>query len=404
MPKRIKPLSSLEVEKAKPRDKEYKLSDGGGLYLLVTTSGGKLWRLQYRFNGKQKGLAFGSYPEISLADARQRREDARKLIATDIDPCEIKKDQKGREQEQKKIDSNTFEKIAREWFAKQLPVWSKGHSDTVISRLERDVFPFVGNSPISEIKTSDMLNVIIRVDSRGAIDTALRIKIICGQVFRYAVMNEMADTDVMASIKPREVLSKRDKKHFAAITEPKQLHPLLRAIDEYRGSFIVKSALRLAPLVFVRPGELRKAEWEHFDLEAAEWRYFVTKTNKQHIVPLSSQALEILKALHPVTGNSKYVFTGRALSRPMSDNTINAALRYMGFDNSLMTAHGFRAMARTILDEVLHVRIDYIEHQLAHAVKDPNGRAYNRTAHLAERKKMMQLWADYLDELKSNTR
>jgi integrase len=379
-----------------------KLFDGGGLFLLVTPTGGKLWRFKYRFDGKEKTLYLGTYPEISLADARQRRLDARKLLANGIDPAAAKKEQAV---ERARLET-TFETVAREWFGKQLAAWSKGHADTVISRLEHDVFPVIGSVAISKIKTGEVLAILRKVEARGALDTALRIKIIFGQVFRYAVVTGLIDTDVSAPIRPRDCLEKRQVKHHAAITDPKKLAPLLRAIDEYQGTFTVKCALRLAPLLFVRPGESRKAEWSEFDLDEALWNIPAErmKMKEPHLVPLSRQAVEILKSLQALTGAGKYLFPGRTSARPMSDNTINAALRYMGFDKETMTGHGFRAMARTILDEVLQVRPDFIEHQLAHAVRDPNGRAYNRTAHLAERKKMMQTWADYLDGLKTGAK
>lgn len=398
MPKRVLPLTDVQVRNAKPQDKPQRLYDGGGLYLQISVSGGKLWRLKYCFGGTEKLLSFGAYPHISLSDARGRRDDAKKLIANGIDPGEEKKAQKAAQTELE----TTFEMVAREWYGKQLEVWSKGHADTVISRLEHDVFPFVGNKPISKIKTSEMLAVLKRVEGRGAVDTALRIKIICGQVFRYAVLSDKVEADIMASIKPREIFQKKEKKHHAAITDPKLLPPLLRAIDEYHGSFVIKSALQLAPLLFVRPGELQNAVWTEIDFEECLWNIPAErmKMKKPHLVPLCDQAISVLKELHRLTGHSKYVFPGRTYSRPMSNNTINAALRYMGFDKDTMTGHGFRATARTILDEVLQVRPDFVEHQLAHAVKDPNGRAYNRTAHLVERRKMMQLWADYLDGLK----
>lgn len=398
MPKRILPLTDVQVHKAKPQTKDVKLFDGGGLFLLVTPSGGKLWCFKYRFDGKEKKLSLGAYPEISLADARQRRLDARKLLANSIDPAAAKKEQAA---ERARLET-TFETVAREWFGKQLAAWSKGHADTVISRLERDVFPVIGTVAISKIKTGEVLAILRKVEARGALDTALRIKIIFGQVFRYAVVTGLIDSDVSAPIRPRDCLEKRQVKHHAAITDPKKLAPLLRAIDEYQGTFTVKCALRLAPLLFVRPGELQKAAWSEFDLDESQWNIPAErmKMKEPHLVPLSRQAVEILKSLQALTGAGKYLFPGRTSARPMSDNTINAALRYMGFDKETMTGHGFRAMARTILDEVLQVRPDFIEHQLAHAVRDPNGRAYNRTAHLVERKKMMQLWADYLDDLK----
>lgn len=268
------------------------------------------------------------------------------------------------------------------------------------------MFPVMGNRPISEIRALELLAVLRQVEARGALETALRIKVICGQVFRYAVVNGLIDADITTSLKPKDCLQQRQRKHHAAITEPKELPPLLRAIDGYQGSFAVKCALQLSPLLFVRPGELQKAEWSEFDLDAAQWNIPASrmKMKEPHLVPLSRQAVSVLKTLQPLTGGGKYLFPGRTSARPMSNNTINAALRYMGFDKETMTGHGFRAMARTILDEVLQFRPDFIEHQLAHAVRDPNGRAYNRTAHLVERKKMMQIWADYLDGLKSGAK
>lgn len=400
MPKRIAPLTDTKVRNAKSTDKETKMFDGGGLFLLLTPGGGKLWHFKYRFGGKEKKLSFGTYPEVSLADARDKRAEARKLVAAGIDPGEARKAQKAARAEK---TANTFEAVAREWYGKNEPVWSPTHAVMVISRLERDVFPVIGNRPISEIKAPELLRMLQNIEARGVIETAYRIKIVCGQVFRYATATGRAEGDPTAALKG--ALSKRKVKHHASITDPKEAAVLLRAIDDYQGGFIVKQALRLAPLVFVRPGELRQAEWAEIDLENAEWNIPAEKMkmNQPHLVPLSRQAVEILRELKPVTGSGKYVFPGRA-SKPLSENGINAALRYLGYDKDTMTGHGFRAMARTILDEVLQVRIDFIEHQLAHAVKDPNGRAYNRTAHLAERRKMMQLWADYLDGLKQGAR
>lgn len=395
-------LTDVKVRNAKPKEKQYKLFDGDGLFLLVmppgkkTPNGSKCWRLKYRFGGKEKLLALGTYPEVSLSDARDRRTDARRLIAAAIDPGEARKAKKVVDSEKA---ANTFEVVAREWFGKNEPVWSPTHAVMVISRLEKDVFPVIGNRPISEIKAPEVLRMLQHIEARGVIETAYRIKIVCGQVFRYATATGRADGDPTAALKG--ALSKRRVKHHASITDPKEAAVLLRAIDGYQGGFVVRQALRLAPLLFVRPGELRKAEWAEIDLENAEWNIPAAKMKMKqtHLVPLSQQAVEILRELQPVTGNGKYLFPGRA-SKPLSENGINAALRYLGYDKETMTGHGFRAMARTILDEVLQVRIDFIEHQLAHAVKDPNGRAYNRTAHLVERRKMMQQWADYLEGLK----
>ena len=402
MRKRIVPLSDVQVRNAKPKEKDFKLSDGQGLYLLVTTTGGKLWRLDYSFAGKRKTLALASYPAVSLADARQRRDDAKKLLANGVDPGAIRKAQKAATVAE---TENSFEVVAREWHGKFSGTWSDCHAETTMGRLQLDVFPVMGARPIAEIKAPELLAMLRRIESRGALETAHRVRTICGQVFRYAVATGRAERDPAADLKG--ALPPYKKSHLAAITDPKEVAPLLRAIDDYKGSFVVKSALQLAPLVFVRPGELRQAEWAEIDLDTAEWNIPAErmKMKQPHLVPLSKRAVDILRELKALTGNSRYVFpSGRSFHRPMSNNAINAALRRMGFDKDEMTGHGFRAMARTILDEVLQIRPDYIEHQLAHAVKDPNGRAYNRTAHLAERRKMMQSWANYLEGLKSGAK
>lgn len=392
------PLTDLKIRSAKPKEKPYKLSDFDGLYLLVTEKGQKWWRFRYRYNRKEKLLSMGIYPEISLADARQRRDEARRQIAHGIDPGAIRKAQKQADTK----ETETFEVIAREWHTKFKPSWTEGHASTIMSRLERDLFPWLGKRPIAEIKAPELLAVLRRVESRGALETAHRIRTIAGQVFRYSVATGRAERDPSADLKG--AIPQPGEKHLAALTDPKDVAPLLRAIDGYNGHFVVKCALRLAPLFFVRPGELRKAEWAEIDLEQAVWNIpaHKMKMKQAHIVPLCRQAIEILTELKALTGASKYVFpSGWTNSQPMSNNAILAALRRMGFEKGTMTGHGFRAMARTILDEVLQVRPDYIEHQLAHAVRDPNGRAYNRTAHLFERRKMMQTWADYLDGLKA---
>jgi len=402
MPKRIAPLSDIQVKNAKPKEIDYKLADGGGLYLLVTTTGGKLWRMDYRFKDKRKTAAFGAYPAVTLSEARQRREDAKKLLVNDVDPGEIKKAQKSSQGEQ---DANTFEVIAREWHSKFAHTWVPSHAQHKLERLEKNVFPWIGRRPIRELTAPDVLAVLRRMELRNILDTAHRVRFECGAIFRYAVATGRADRDPVADLKG--ALPPVKNGHHAAPTEPKDVAPLLRAIDDFQGSFVVKCALQLAPLLFVRPGELRAAEWSEIDFQAAEWNIPAGKMKMKiaHLVPLSKQALKVLVELKPLTGHSKYVFPcHRSPLRCMSENAVNAGLRRMGFDKSEITGHGFRAMARTILDEVLQVRPDFIEHQLAHAVKDPNGRAYNRTAHLAERKKMMQLWADYLDGLKTGAK
>lgn len=389
-------LTDTAIRNTKPADKPLKLTDERGLYLLLKPNGSRWWRFDYRYGDKRKTLSMGVYPDVSLKEARNRRDEARKLLASDVDPGENRKAVKAAKLEKA---ANSFEVVAREWYAKYSPTWNESHGERIIRRFERDIFPWIGSKPIAEIAAPELLTTVRRIEDRGAVETAHRALGNCGQVFRYAIATGRATRDISADL--RGALPPVKGEHFAAITEPKQVGALLRAIDGYTGSHVVRCALRIAPLVFVRPGELRKAEWKDIDLDAAEWRYTVTKTNTPHIVPLSTQAVEIFKELQALTGRSRFVFPGaRTNGRPMSDNAILAALRRMGIDKEEMSGHGFRAMARTILDEVLGVRPDFIEHQLAHAVRDPNGRAYNRTAHLPERRKMMQQWADYLDKLK----
>ena len=374
-----------------------KHADGGGMYLLVKASG-KYWRLDYRFGGKRRTLALGTYPEISLLKARQRRERARTQLADSLDP--------GDEKRREKLivtsaSANTFELVAREWLTKTDGDRSENTTRKIRNWLEHDVFPWIGKMPITTIGPRDVLAALKKMEARGALDSVHRVKQVCGQVFRYAVASGSAERDVTQDLKG--ALAKPTPDHFAAITDPKQAGQLMRSIFEYSGHPTTVAALKLTPLVFVRPGELRTAEWAEIDLNAAEWRIPGSKMKMKvdHLVPLSSQAVEILRRVQPITGHGRYVFPSlRIGERPMSENTINAALRGMGYANDVHSAHGFRAMARTIMDEVLDQRVDLIEHQLAHAVKDPNGRAYNRTAHLPARRVMMQTWADYLDKLR----
>lgn len=390
------PLTDVVARTTKASDKRQKLFDGGGLFLEVLPNGSKGWRFKYRFAGKEKLLSLGVYPEVSLKLARERRDLERKRVAEGVDPSQFRKVAKAT-----LIASaeNSFEAVAREWYSKNEASWAKNHGPRVIRRLEADLFPWVGSRPVNELKAPEFLACLRRIESRGAVETAHRALQNCGQVMRYAVASGRAEGDPTRDL--RGALQPVAKEHFAAVTEPKEAAALLRTLDTYEGSFVVKCALRLAPLVFVRPGELRQALWADIDLDNAEWRYDVTKTGTAHIVPLATQAVGILRELEPLTRRGAFVFpSARTEVRPMSNNAILAALRRMGFDSSVMTGHGFRAMARTILDEVLGVPVHLIEHQLAHAVKDANGRAYNRTAHLAERKKMMQQWANYLDQIK----
>jgi integrase len=392
------PLSDTAIKNAKPADKPYKMQDEKGMYLLVHSNGSKYFRYNYRFDGKRKTLALGTYPVTSLKEARDKRDTAKKQIDGGIDPSENKKAVKASKAESA---ANSFGIIAREWGSKKVNEWDDKNNRSK-RMLERNIFPWLGSKPITDILPKDILACLRRVEDRGTIETAHRTLQICGQVFRYAVATGRAERDITPDL--RGSLPPAKGEHFAAITEPKEVAELLRAIDSYQGSLPAVCALKLAPPVFVRPGELRAAEWEHIDLGAKEWRYFVSKTEVQHIVPLSTQSVKILEELHPLTGHGRFIFSSERTPRGdrcMSENTLNAALKRLGYGKDVMTAHGFRAMARTILDEVLGVRVDFIEHQLAHAVKDPNGRAYNRTAHLPERHKMMQQWADYLDGLKS---
>lgn len=375
-----------------------KHSDGGGMYLLVKAAG-RYWRMDYRYLGKQKTLALGVYPAVSLAKARKRRDEARELLADGQDPSAAKQ---GAQQAKLAEAANTFEVVARDWLEKTAANRAEVTQGKVRTWLEKDVFPHVGHMPMRSIGPRDVLEKVVRrVEARGAIDTAHRIKQVCGQVFRYAVVTGSAERDVTADLK--DALKAKTKAHHAALTEPKDVGKLLRAIHDYSGHPATVAALRLAPLVFVRPGELRAAEWAEFDLDGAEWRIPGSKMKMEndHIVPLCKQAVEVLRSIQPLTGGGKYVFPSiRTGQRPMSENTINGALRAMGYASNVHTGHGFRATARTIMDEVLEMRVDLIEHQLAHIVKDPNGRAYNRTAHLPARRKMMQRWADYLDKLR----
>ena len=399
-------LKDTTVRSAAPQEKPYKLADSGGLYLLVK-SAGKYWRWDYRFGEKRKTLALGVYPSVTLAQARKKRDEARALLDEGIDPGEAKKAKKAAVVV---ATENSFEVVTEEWLKKQGPGWAQRHLERVTRRFELNVYPWIGSKHVAEISPPDLLAVARRVEERGAVETAHRVLQGIGQVLRYAVATGRADRDVSADLRGALTPMRGRRTHFAAVTDPEQVGPLLRSFDNYKGSLIVSCALRLAPLVFVRPGELRTAKWENIDLEAGEWRYLVTKTQTQHIVPLARQAIEILEELQPFTGRGVYVFPSARSSpsskeqRPMSDNAILSALRRLGIDKDEMTGHGFRAMARTVLEEVLDFRPDLIEHQLAHNVRDPLGRAYNRTKHLPARKEMMQKWADYLDELKATTK
>ena len=411
MPRRIVTLTDAKIKAAKPTGKNIKLFDGGGLFVLITPTGGKLWRLKYRFGGKEKLLTLGTYPQTRPAEARKKRDEARAALDKGIDPGAVRKAQR----EAQTQEYETFEVIAREWHAKFSTNWAESHAGKIIRRLELYIFPWLGKKPITSITAPDVLACLRRLEEKGTLDTAHRAKQNCGQVFRYAIATGRAERDPIPDL--RGAIPAIHKQHYPAITDPLEVAQLLRAIDGYQGSFVTICALKLAPLFFLRPGELRQAEWKEFDLERAEWNVpierlklrkpeKIRRKGEYHLVPLAAKAVSILRDLQSLTGAGQYIFPGaRTASRPMSNNTINAGLRRLGYDTkTIMTGHGFRAMARTILDEVLNVRPEIVEHQLTHAVRDPLGRAYNRTTYLPERKKMMQQWADYLDELKAGAK
>lgn len=391
------PLTDTAIRTAKPTEKPYKLADEKGLFILVNPNGSKWWRLKFRIAGKEKLLSFGTYPETGLKEARSKRDDARKMIAEGIDPGEQRKAAKAARSE---LDANSFEVICREWLESKRSNIEEAQYLKAKARLEKDVFPWMGSRPIADITAPEVLTVLRRIDARGARYTAHKAKSEISQCFRYAIATGRADRDPCPDLKGAIPTPKTD--NLPSITDPKGVAELLRAFDGFRGTFVVRCALLLAPLLFVRPGELRKATWDGFDLDKGEWRYFINKTKTEHLVPLASQAVVTLRELYALTGHGSYVFPGRDPQLPMSDAAINAALRRLGYDTkSEITGHGFRAMARTILHEELHVKPEVIEHQLAHKVPDALGTAYNRTKFLKERKAMMQLWADYLDKLKA---
>ncbi len=395
------PLTDIVVKNSKPEEKQRKLSDGQGLFLLIHPNGSKYWRLKYRFGGKEKLLALGVYPDVSLSDARRRRDEARKLLSNLVDPAIVKQQTKLSIRES---SENSFETLAREWVVTHMSKKSSSHQERTLRRMEIYLFPWIGNRPISDLTAPDVLLPLKRIQNQSKLETARRTLQVAGQVFRYAVQTGRAIRDVTADLKG--ALPSPSVKHMAAFTEPKQVAELLRAIDAFQGTFTVETALRLAPLVFVRPSELRRAKWKDIDLDAAEWRYRVSKTNTDHLVPLSAQAIELLKNIKPLSGHGEFVFMGgHDPKKPMSEAAINAALKRMGYDTQTqITGHGFRAMARTILHERLNIDPQIIEHQLAHKVPDTLGAAYNRTKFIEQRQKMMQQWADYLDELKAGAK
>ena len=388
-------LTDTAIRNAKPRDKFYKVSDSGGLYLLVKSTG-KYWRMDYRFVGKRKTLAIGVYPAVSLVAARKKRDEARELLAKDIDPSLTKAINK---QIVRTAAENTFKAVALEWHAKTSKTWAETTATNIKRYLEKDIFPWLGNRVIKDIAAPELLAVLRKIESRGAHEKAQRCREYAGRVFRYAIATGRAERDPSGDL--RGALTPVKVKYHASITDPKAIGALLRSIRGFSGSYITKCALQLAPLVFVRPGELRHAEWAEIDFDKPEWRIpgHKMKMKEPHIIPLSRQAVEILQSIHPLTGDGQYIFPSiRSGTRPMSENTINAALRRMGYEKDEMTGHGFRSMASTLLHEHGWPH-EAIERQLAHAERNKVVAAYNYAEHLPKRKEMMHWWADYLDEL-----
>lgn len=407
MAKKVLPLTDAAIRNAKPQTKSFKLADGGGLYLEVLPAGGKSWRLKYRFAGQEKRLVFGLWPDVSLKQARQLREDARSLVAEGIDPGEKRKQDKAEAVAQAEETANTFEVVAREWHAKQVKVWSEGHAEKVLSTMEQYLFPSFGDVPIAQLRAPVILPVLRQVEEKGIAYTAKRLRQYCEAVFTYAIASGLAERNVGADL--RGALTPCRVKNRPAIVEPKAVGKLLRVIDGYEGSPITLAALKLAALLFVRPGELRQAEWTEFDLDNPNGPQWVIPAEKMkmraaHVVPLARQAVEIITELHALTGDGRYLFPcNRTKGRCMSNMTINAALRRLGYEQGEHCAHGFRAMASTLLNEQGWPS-DVIERQLAHAPRNKVRATYNRAEHLPERRRMMQKWADYLDALKSGAK
>lgn len=392
-------LSTTAIEKLKAKDKKYTKADGGGLSIEIMPNGSKRWRYRYRFEGLPQTLSLGLYSDISLKQARDKHLVARQQLANGINPSTVRKAEKvshGGE--------DSFEVIAREWHMKHKHQWKESHAKNVLLKLEQNIFPWLGNRAIKSITPPQLLEQLRKVENRGAVHSAHRVLGYCGQVMRYAIATGRVERDITQDLKGAIPPAKRT--HFATMTDPAKIGHLLRAIDNYEGSLIVKSALQFAPLVFVRPGELRNAEWAEIDWEKKEWRIPAEKMKMKelHIVPLAPQAIVVLKRLYPLTGHgdaARYVFpSARTLARPMSDNAILSALRGMGFSKEEMSGHGFRHMASTLLNEQGYNR-DHIERQLAHGDRDQIRATYNYAQYLTERTKMMHEWANYLDELRA---
>lgn len=395
-------LTDTRVRKAKPRERTFKMYDERGLYLEVTPTGSKRWRFRYRRpgTGKESRLSLGVYPETTLKAARKKRDEARALLADGIDPSIARQVEK---QAARAAAVGTFEAVARDWHDRHLAGRSEGHQKRTWGIIRRVLLPYIGKRPVSEIKPAEILQALRIVEDSGRLETAHRALQIAGQVFRYAVAHGIAENDPTPGL--RGALRPASVRHMPAPTDPEVVASLLRMFDEFQGGPVVSTAIRLLPLLFCRPGELRKMRWDEVDMEAREWRFTATKTGTEHLTPLSTQAVVLLEGIQPLTGHlpGGWVFPGgRTPLRPMSDMAINAAYRRMGIDTrNEITGHGWRAVARTLLHERLGYPAEVIEHQLAHAVPDALGTAYNRTKFIDQRRQMMQAWADYLERLKT---
>ncbi|EFL51829.1 integrase family protein [Solidesulfovibrio fructosivorans JJ]] len=400
-------LTDVAVRNAKPGPKTIRLKDERGLHLEISPKGGKWWRLRYWISGKERLISLGIYPDISLKDARERRDEARKLIANGIDPGRARQDEKSAAEARAAEDANTFEVVARDWHAKQVKAWSEGHAAKVLARMEQHLFPAFGHFPITTLRAPAILPTLREIEAKGHNETAKRLRQYCEAVFAFAISTGIAERNVGADL--RGALAPGRVTNRPAIIDPKGVAQLLRAIDGYQGSPVTLAALRLAPLVFVRPGELRQAEWSEIDLDAADGpRWSIPaekmKMRRNHVVPLSRQAVEIIEDLRSLTGHDRFLFPcNRTKDRCMSNMTLNAALRRLGYEQGEMCAHGFRAMASTLLNEQ-GWNSDLIERQLAHAERNSIRAAYNRAEYLPERRKMMQAYADHLDKLKAGAK
>jgi integrase len=410
MPKHLIP-SAATLRVIKPGQPQSRISDGAGLYLLLFVNGGSHgWRFDYTFEGRRKTLSLGTYPAVSLASARQRADEARQLVSAGLNPSELRQKKRQSVHQQRVIEKlreaglplpGSFEAVATDWFSRHAPSWAASHSEKIIRRLKRDVFPWIGERPIASIRPPEILQLLKRVEERGAIETTHRVQQNCGQVFRYAVANGLIESDPCRDL--RGALPPWRPEHYPTLTDPRRVGQLLRDIDAYEGGFITRCAMRLSPMLFVRPGELRRAEWTELNLDCAEWRIPAAKMKGRtmHIVPLAHQAVAVLQDLKPLTGQRRWVFPGaRTNGEPMSENTVNAALRRLGYDRATLTAHGFRGMASTMLHEMGWAS-DVIERQLSHAERNSVKAAYNHAEHLPERRRMMQAWADHLEHLKA---